>query len=196
MEIDACAAQAHGQDSQERQSGQILGWPGLWTHGLADGGGQWFLRITTHARRGEIGLGKASIVSLKEARDLAKRWRAEVSVGTDPIKERERLRREAARNTNTLTFVAEEAFQARIRTSALCFHRENPCHPRYSLRTPSVQTRVHPLRAVVRRRRNGGCSGVGGVTPDAAPNGPQSFTSRAMPMANGGDVDLLTFGQQ
>ena len=86
---------------------------GLWFHKRADGGGQWFLRVTIHGRRREMGLGSARVVSLKEARDLAKRWRSEVSAGKDPIKERERLRRAAARDSNTLSSVSVEAFEAR-----------------------------------------------------------------------------------
>jgi integrase len=86
---------------------------GLWFHKRVDGGAQWFLRVTIHGRRREMGLGSANLVSIKEARELAKRWRAEVLEGKDPIKERERLRREAVRSQNTLKFIAEEAFEAR-----------------------------------------------------------------------------------
>lgn len=86
---------------------------GLWFHKRADGGGQWFLRVTIHGRRREMGLGSASIVFLKEARELAKLWRSKVLEGKDPIKERERLRKEAARSHNTLKMIAKEAFEAR-----------------------------------------------------------------------------------
>ncbi len=86
---------------------------GLWFQKRADGGGQWFLRVTIHGRRREMGLGSETYVSLKEARQLAEKWRAVARSGKDPIKERERLAREAARNDNTLRQVAEEAFEAR-----------------------------------------------------------------------------------
>ncbi len=52
-------------------------------------------------------------VSLKEARDQAEKWRALVRKGKDPIKERERERRETAKADHTLETVAEEAFEAR-----------------------------------------------------------------------------------
>jgi integrase len=86
---------------------------GLWLHKRSDGGGQWFLRFTIYRRRREMGLGSTSDVSLKEARQAAETWRAIVREGKDPIKERERHRREAARIDNTLRVVAEDAFEAR-----------------------------------------------------------------------------------
>lgn len=70
---------------------------GLWLHKREDGGAQWFLRMTVHGRRREMGLGNLSAVSLKEAREAAERWRAVARSGKDPIKERQRLGREAER---------------------------------------------------------------------------------------------------
>ncbi len=60
-----------------------------------------------------MGLGSATDVSLKEARDAAERWRAMVRAGLDPIKERERQRREAARNFHYLKDIALDAFESR-----------------------------------------------------------------------------------
>jgi integrase len=60
-----------------------------------------------------MGLGSASDVSLKEARDAAERWRALVRSGLDPIKERQRHRREAARNLHCLADIARDAFESR-----------------------------------------------------------------------------------
>ncbi|MCK0102532.1 integrase arm-type DNA-binding domain-containing protein [Pseudohalocynthiibacter sp. F2068] len=93
--------------------GKISDGGGLWLHKRADGGAQWFLRVTVHGRRREMGLGPLSEVGLKEARDAAQKWRAVVREGKDPIKERERLKREAFREDHTLATVAEEAFEAR-----------------------------------------------------------------------------------
>lgn len=86
---------------------------GLWLVKRADGGGQWVLRITVHGRRREMGLGALSNVGLAAARDMAERWRAVAVSGRDPIKERERQAREAARADNTLRVVALAAFEAR-----------------------------------------------------------------------------------
>lgn len=86
---------------------------GLWLYKRSDGGGQWFLRVTVHGRRREMGLGSAIDVSLKEARATADKWRAFARQGIDPIKERERQGREAAKADHTLATVAEEAFEAR-----------------------------------------------------------------------------------
>lgn len=86
---------------------------GLWLNKRADGGGQWFLRVTVHGRRREMGLGSTDSVSLKEARTTADKWRSVVRQGIDPIKERERQRREAAKADHTLEAIAAEAFEAR-----------------------------------------------------------------------------------
>ena len=86
---------------------------GLWFHKRPDGGGQWVLRITIHGRRREMGLGSASEVSLKEARISAEHWRSVLRNGKDPIKERDRLRREAARNIHLLKDIAADAFESR-----------------------------------------------------------------------------------
>lgn len=86
---------------------------GLWLIKRANGGGQWMLRITIHGRRREMGLGSLLDVSLVEARQLADDARKLAISGTDPIKEREKRRREAERADNTLRKMAEEAFEAR-----------------------------------------------------------------------------------
>ncbi|WP_340250870.1 tyrosine-type recombinase/integrase [Sulfitobacter pontiacus] len=86
---------------------------GLWLHKRPDGGAQWVLRVTVHGRRREMGLGRLGDVSLKEARGAAENWRAVVREGKDPIKERERQRREAARPENTLANIAADAFESR-----------------------------------------------------------------------------------
>ena len=86
---------------------------GLWLFKRGDGGAQWILRVSIHGRRREMGLGPLNEVSLKVARHQAERWRSVVREGKDPIKERKRLRREAANDANTLTTVALEAFEAR-----------------------------------------------------------------------------------
>ena len=82
-------------------------------HKRQDGGAQWFLRVTVHGRRREMGLGSVSEVSLKEAREAAEKYRAMVRDNIDPIKERERLRKEAERQQYTLRQIAVEAFEAR-----------------------------------------------------------------------------------
>jgi hypothetical protein len=86
---------------------------GLWLHKREDGGGQWVLRITVHGRRREMGLGSSSEITLKEVRDEAAKWRAIARQDIDPIKERDRLRREAARNLHLLKEIAKDAFESR-----------------------------------------------------------------------------------
>jgi len=86
---------------------------GLWLHKREDGGAQWVLRVTVHGRRREMGLGRLDDVSVKEARALAAKWQAVARDDKDPIKERERERREAAKPLNTLSNVAADAFESR-----------------------------------------------------------------------------------
>ncbi|NOD87052.1 MULTISPECIES: Arm DNA-binding domain-containing protein [unclassified Ruegeria] len=69
---------------------------GLWLHKKDGDDGKWFLRVHVHGRRREMGLGALSAVSLKEAREEAEKWRPIARKGKDPIKEQERIRREAA----------------------------------------------------------------------------------------------------
>lgn len=86
---------------------------GLWLRKRPDGGGQWILRVTIHGRRREMGLGGLTDVSLAAAREAAERWRAVAASGRDPIKEREKLAREASRADTTLRALSLEAFEAR-----------------------------------------------------------------------------------
>lgn len=86
---------------------------GLWLVKREDGGGQWVLRVTIHGRRREMGLGSLLDVSLKGAREAAEKWRASVRTNVDPIKERERQRREAAKKLHVLKEIADDAFESR-----------------------------------------------------------------------------------
>ena len=86
---------------------------GLWLHQRNDGGAQWFLRITVHGRRREMGLGPLSSVTLKQARTEAEKWRAIARQGKDPIKEREKERRQQERNLHLLADVARDCFESR-----------------------------------------------------------------------------------
>jgi integrase len=85
----------------------------LWLTKGENGTGKWFLRVTIHGRRREMGLGSLQDVSLKEAREAAEGWKRVRREGKDPIKERQKLEREAARTKLTLAKVAAEAFESR-----------------------------------------------------------------------------------
>lgn len=86
---------------------------GLWLHQREGGKGQWILRITIHGRRREMGLGSSRDVSLKNARLAAAKWRTMASQEVDPIKQREKERREALRNLYILNDIADDAFCSR-----------------------------------------------------------------------------------
>lgn len=86
---------------------------GLWLLVRPDGGGQWVLRVTVHGRRREMGLGAYPAVSLADARRKADDARAKTRDNVDPIKDRERKRREALRNLHLLKDIATDAFESR-----------------------------------------------------------------------------------
>lgn len=75
--------------------------------------GKWVLRFTIHSKRREMGLGGWPDVSLAQARKAASGARALVKEGKDPIKARERARREAERNLHMLREVALDCFESR-----------------------------------------------------------------------------------
>lgn len=86
---------------------------GLWLFKRPDGGGQWILRTTVYGRRHEMGLGSTTDVSLADARKEATKWRSIALAGLNPIREREKQRREAERNLHLLKDVADDAFESR-----------------------------------------------------------------------------------
>lgn len=86
---------------------------GLWLIKRDDGGGNWIYRFAIRGKRREMGLGSIQMVSLRDAREQATHWRQFVANGKDPIRARERERREAADSTNTLSILALSAFEAR-----------------------------------------------------------------------------------
>ncbi|WP_375662413.1 tyrosine-type recombinase/integrase [Bartonella sp. OC16QHHD] len=86
---------------------------GLLLHKRKDGGAQWIYRFTIHGRRREMGLGALRDVSLKQARELANQWRSVLREGRDPIKEREKQKREAISNLHYLKDIALDTFETR-----------------------------------------------------------------------------------
>ncbi|WP_375610692.1 MULTISPECIES: tyrosine-type recombinase/integrase [unclassified Bartonella] len=86
---------------------------GLLLHKRKDGGAQWLYRYTIHGRRREMGLGALRYVSLKKARELANQWRSVLHEGRDPIKERNKQKREAMRNLHYLKDIALDTFESR-----------------------------------------------------------------------------------
>ncbi len=60
-----------------------------------------------------MGLGALQNVSLKKARELANQWRSVLHEGRDPIKEREKQKREAISNLHYLKDIALDTFESR-----------------------------------------------------------------------------------
>lgn len=94
-------------------AGKYADGAGLWLVKEEATRGKWVLRVTVHGRRREMGLGPFPAVPLSEARRKADDARATVRNGLDPIKERDRARREAARNLHLLRDVATDCFESR-----------------------------------------------------------------------------------
>jgi len=86
---------------------------GLWLHKRAGGGGQWFFRYTLFGQRKETGLGGLNNVCLSTARKKADHARALVASNIDPINEKQRLKNEYARSSNTISMIASLAFEAK-----------------------------------------------------------------------------------
>jgi integrase len=101
------------QEVKSAKPGKYSDGGGLWLHQRDGGKGQWVLRVTVHGRRREMGLGSSQDVSLKDARAAASKWRALVAQEVDPIKQREKERREALRNLHLLKEIADDAFNSR-----------------------------------------------------------------------------------
>jgi integrase len=85
----------------------------LWLHKNSTANGKWIFYFKIGSRRREMGLGPFPAVSLKEARTEADNWRAVVRGGLDPIKERQREKRETERNLHLLKDIAADAFESR-----------------------------------------------------------------------------------
>lgn len=86
---------------------------GLWLIKRSDGGSQWMLRISISGKRREMGLGGIADVSLKEARELAAKYRKLSKAGIDPIDARLSEKRAQSTNKNTLEEIALSAYEAR-----------------------------------------------------------------------------------
>ncbi len=99
--------------SQHPRAGKYNDGAGLLLHKCKDGGAQWIYRFTIHGRRREMGLGALRDVSLKQARELATGWRSVLREGRDPIKERNKQKREAISNLHYLKDIALDAFESR-----------------------------------------------------------------------------------
>lgn len=75
--------------------------------------GEWFLRLTVHGKRREMGLGGWPDVGLAEARQASDKARKKLREGNDPIRERQKKRLEAQRNIHLFRDIARDAFEAR-----------------------------------------------------------------------------------
>ncbi|WGK57161.1 site-specific integrase [Pantoea sp. SS70] len=85
-----------------RQPGRYSDGEGLYLRIPKEGESYWMLRYTISSKRREITLGKVSVVSLAEARNLAGDARRKVVTGNDPIAERKLNRPKLLTTVNDL----------------------------------------------------------------------------------------------
>ena len=83
---------------QEKRPGRYADGNGLYLH-VSDTGARWWVwRGTVHGKRKERGIGSVQLISLAEAREIARKYRRIAHDGGDPATERDKDKRE------TLTF--------------------------------------------------------------------------------------------
>jgi hypothetical protein len=74
----------------EKKPGRYADGNGLYLVVDPSGARRWLLRLVIEGRRGDLGLGSASLVPLSEAREKAQAYRKTARQGGDPVRERKR----------------------------------------------------------------------------------------------------------
>lgn len=98
---------------KNKSAGKYCDGRGLWLVKSSKTSGKWILRYSIAGKRREMGLGSIYDVPLKEARSNAIKWRRMLKEGLDPIRERDRMIRDATKARPTFARVAEDCFEAR-----------------------------------------------------------------------------------
>ncbi len=80
---------------QEQRPGRYADGNGLYLHVSETGARWWIWRGTVHGIRCERGMGSARLVSLAEAREIARTWRRIARDGGDPVVERDKHKRKS-----------------------------------------------------------------------------------------------------
>ena len=75
---------------QEQRPGRYADGNGLYLHVSETGARWWVWRGTVHGKRRERGMGSARLVSLAEAREIARTWRRIAKAGGEPAEERDK----------------------------------------------------------------------------------------------------------
>jgi len=112
-----CSMTAHNKLNaflvKNKVAGKYCDGRGLWLVKSSKTTGKWILRYSILGKRREMGLGSIYDIPLKEARENAIKWRRMLKEGLDPIRERDRMLREAVKARPTFAMVAEDCFEAR-----------------------------------------------------------------------------------
>ncbi len=80
---------------QEKRPGRYADGNGLYLHVSETGARWWIWRGTVHGRRRDVGMGSARLVSLADAREIARSWRRIARAGGDPAAERDKSKRKS-----------------------------------------------------------------------------------------------------
>ena len=80
---------------REKKPSRYADGNGLYLHVSETGARWWIWRGTVHGRRCERGMGSARLVSLAEAREIARSWRRIARAGGDPVLERDKNKRQS-----------------------------------------------------------------------------------------------------
>jgi integrase len=80
---------------QEKKPGRYADGNGLYLHVSETGARWWIWRGTVHGNRCERGMGSARLLSLGEAREIARTWRRIARAGGDPALERDKGKRQS-----------------------------------------------------------------------------------------------------
>ena len=122
--------------------------PGLYLQVSARGAKSWLLRYEIDGRKRWMGLGSASVFSLKEARERARSARQKISDKIDPLELRRAERvKQAQASARALTFreAAQRYFDANARAWSNARHRERSTARWRNTSIPLSETSTSPI---------------------------------------------------
>ncbi len=100
---------------QEKRPGRYADGNGLYLHVSETGARWWLWRGTVHGIRCERGMGSARLLSLAEAREIARSWRRIARDGGDPALERDKAKRQSMTFEDAASRVWSEQIEPNVR---------------------------------------------------------------------------------
>ncbi len=102
---------------QEKRPGRYADGNGLYLHVSETGARWWLWRGTVHGTRCERGMGSARLVSLAEAREIARSWRRIARAGGDPKEDRDKGKRQSLTFEDAARRVWSEQIEPNVRNA-------------------------------------------------------------------------------